>query len=79
MALGSTYSADVIMSIADLSKMQVNVNVNENDIVSISEGDTAEIEIDAYQDKMFYGIVTEIAHISLTNNAGTQIRLQIIL
>ena len=72
MALGSTYSADVIMSIADLSKMQVNVNVNENDIVSISEGDTAEIEIDAYQDKMFYGIVTEIAHISLTNNAGTQ-------
>lgn len=72
MALGSTYSADVIMSIADLSKMQVNVNVNENDIVSISEGDTAEIEIDAYQDKMFYGIVTEIAHISLTNHAGTQ-------
>jgi len=72
MALGSTYAADVIMSIADLSKMEVNVNVNENDIVNISNGDTAEIEIDAYQDSLFFGVVTEIAHIAQTNNAGTQ-------
>ena len=72
MALGSTYAADVIMSIADLSKMEVNVNVNENDIINISNGDTAEIEIDAYQDSLFFGVVTEIAHIAQTNNAGTQ-------
>ena len=72
MALGSMFQADVIMSIADLSKMEVNVDVNENDVVSIEIGDTSEIEIDAFQDTLFYGVVTEIAHIAQTSGLGTQ-------
>ena len=72
MALGSMFSADVLMSLADLEKMEVHVNVNENDVVSVSIGDTSEIEIDAFQDTLFYGIVTEIAHVAQTIGLGTQ-------
>lgn len=72
MALGSTFQADVLMTIADLSKMEVLVDVNENDVVSVVEGDTAEIEIDAFQDTLFKGVVTEIAHVAQTVGMGTQ-------
>jgi HlyD family secretion protein len=41
--------------------MEVNVEVNENDIVRVTLGDTALIEVDAYLDRKFKGIVTEIA------------------
>lgn len=57
-----------MMRIANLSNMQVEVDVNENDIVSLSEGDTALIEIDAFRKKIFKGIVTEIA--SSSESAG---------
>jgi HlyD family secretion protein len=72
MALGSVFQADVLMTIADLSRMEVVVDVNENDVVSVSEGDTAEVEIDAFQDTIFYGVVSEIAHVAETANFGTQ-------
>ncbi|MEE2876813.1 MAG: efflux RND transporter periplasmic adaptor subunit [Candidatus Neomarinimicrobiota bacterium] len=72
MALGSVFQADVIMSIADLAKMEVNVDVNENDVVSVSVGDSSEIDIDAFQDTIFYGVVTEIAHVAQTTGLGTQ-------
>lgn len=51
-----------IMRIADLNKMEVRVNVNENDIIRVSVGDTAIIDVDSYQDKEFKGIVTAIAN-----------------
>ncbi len=51
-----------IMTVADLNVMEVAVEVNENDIVRVNKGDTAEIEVDAYLDKDFKGIVTEIAN-----------------
>ena len=72
MALGSVFQADVLMTIADLSRMEVVVDVNENDVVSVSEGDTAEVEIDAFQDTLFYGVVSDIAHVAETTNFGTQ-------
>ena len=50
-----------IMTIANLTSMEVNVDVNENDINRLSLGDTAVIEVDAFMDKKFKGIVTEIA------------------
>jgi HlyD family secretion protein len=62
MALGSMFQADVILTIADLSAMEILVDVNENDVVDVARGDTAEIKIDALQDTTFYGVVTEIAH-----------------
>ncbi len=53
-----------LFRMADLSNMEVRVDVNENDIIRISLGDTAEIEVDAYsgKDEKFLGIVTLIAN-----------------
>lgn len=51
-----------MMRIANLNTMEVNVDVNENDINRLSLGDTATIEVDAFIDKKFKGIVTEIAN-----------------
>lgn len=58
----SQFSAGTeIMRIANLENMEVNVEVNENDIVRVSLNDTCTIEVDAYLDKKFKGIVTEIS------------------
>ncbi|RMD72964.1 MAG: HlyD family efflux transporter periplasmic adaptor subunit [Bacteroidetes bacterium] len=51
-----------IMRIADLSDMEVQVEVSENDLPRVSLGDFVEIEVDAYVDRKFTGKVTEIAH-----------------
>jgi HlyD family secretion protein len=53
-----------MLTIADLSKMEVRVDVNENDIVRLSLGDTTVIDVDAYAytGKKFMGIVTSIAN-----------------
>jgi len=51
-----------MMIISDLSAMNTNVDVDENDIVLISLGDTSNIEIDAFPDKVFKGVVQEIGH-----------------
>lgn len=55
-----------MMVIADLDKMEVQVEVNENDIVKVSKNDTALVEVDAYLDRKFKGIVTEIANSAST-------------
>jgi HlyD family secretion protein len=58
----SQFSAGTeIMRIANLESMEVNVEVNENDIVRVTLNDTCLIEVDAYLDKKFKGIVTEIS------------------
>ncbi|MBL7013598.1 MAG: efflux RND transporter periplasmic adaptor subunit [Candidatus Marinimicrobia bacterium] len=72
MAVGGMFNPGVLMTIADLSRMEVLVDVNENDVVTISVGDTAEIEIDAFPDTVFYGYVSEIAHTAQTMNLGSQ-------
>lgn len=51
-----------IMRLADLNEMEVSVEVNENDIIRVHKNDTALIEVDAYMDRKFKGIVTEIAN-----------------
>ncbi len=51
-----------IMKLANLNEMEVNVEVHENDIIKVKKGDTSLIEVDAYRDKKFKGIVTEIAN-----------------
>ena len=60
------------MTVADLSRMEVEVDVNENDVVNIDVGDTSEIEIDAFPDTVFYGVVSEIAHTAQSLNMGSQ-------
>lgn len=55
-----------MMRIANLKEMEVQVDVNENDIVRLSLGDTTDIEIDAYSEREFRGIVTQIANSAKT-------------
>ena len=59
-----------MLRIADLSRMEVQVEVNENDIVNVTIGDTASIEIDSYLGSRFRGIVTEIANSANTTGAS---------
>ena len=72
MAVGGMFNPGVLMTVADLSRMEVEVDVNENDVVNITIGDTTEIEIDAYPDTTFLGIVSEIAHTAQSMNMGSQ-------
>jgi len=51
-----------IMRVANLSNMEVEVDVNENDIVKVTIGDSTIVEVDAYLKREFRGIVTEIAN-----------------
>ena len=58
-----------VLRVADLNRMEVVVNVNENDIIRVKVGDTATVEVDAYLDRDFTGVVTEIANSA--NTLGT--------
>ncbi len=72
MALGSTFQADVLLVISDLSMMEVVVEVDETDVVDIELIDPVKIEVDAIQDTVFDGRVSRIAHSALVTGQGTQ-------
>ncbi|HYE55875.1 MAG TPA: efflux RND transporter periplasmic adaptor subunit [Chitinophagaceae bacterium] len=59
-----------MMRIADMSKIEVRVDVGENDVPKVHIGDSAIIEVDAYNNRKFKGIVTQIAS-SSKGTAGT--------
>ncbi len=63
------FAGTEIMTISDLSQLDVNVDVNENDINRIQLGDSSKIEVDAFLGKNFNGVVTEIG--SSANVVGT--------
>ncbi len=50
-----------MMRVADMSVLEVRVDVGENDVVKVSIGDSADVEVDAYNKRKFKGIVTQIA------------------
>ncbi len=62
-----------MMRIANLSQMEVQVDVSENDILRVNLGDSADIEVDAYLDRKFKGVVTEIAN-SASNTSATAVQ-----
>ncbi|MHA7942142.1 efflux RND transporter periplasmic adaptor subunit [Formosa sp. 3Alg 14/1] len=69
-----------IMRVANLSNMEVEVDVNENDIVKVSIGDSTIVEVDAYLKKEFKGIVTEIANSAdetLTSDQVTNFKVKV--
>ncbi len=69
--VGSSMMAGTeMMRIADLSKIEVRVDVGENDVPKVRLGDSASIEVDAFNDRKFTGVVTQIA--SSNNGASTQ-------
>jgi len=59
-----------LLRIANLNIMEVKVDVNENDIVHVKFNDTATIEIDAYTDQKFKGMVTSIANSSSSTSTS---------
>jgi len=70
--LGNSQMAGTeMMRVSLLDKMEVLVEVNENDIVNISALDTTRIEVDAYPERRFNGIVTEIANSARITGAGS--------
>ena len=62
-----------ILRVANLNNMEVEVDVNENDIVKVNIGDSANVEVDAYLKQEFKGIVTEIANSAADNLAADQV------
>ena len=62
---GNTMMAGTeIMTIADLNEMEARVDIGENDVVKIAPGQKARLEVDAFKNRKFTGIVTEIANSS---------------
>jgi HlyD family secretion protein len=71
--LGSNFTQGTnIMTVSDLDNMEAIVEVDENDIVLISVNDTTRVEIDAFSDKKFLGIVTHVGNSAITENLGSQ-------
>ncbi|MFV1885263.1 MAG: efflux RND transporter periplasmic adaptor subunit [Balneola sp.] len=70
--LGNSQMAGTeMMRVSLLDRMEVLVEVNENDIVNVSLTDTTRIEVDAYPERRFNGIVTEIANSAQITGAGS--------
>ncbi len=61
-----------IMTISDLRNIEAVVEVDENDVVLVSIGDTATIKVDAFKDQEFVGLVSEIGNSANTTGLGTQ-------
>jgi HlyD family secretion protein len=72
---GNSFSLGTeIMRVADMNRIEVRVDVGENDIPKVHIGDSAYVEVDAYNDRKFKGVVTQISSSStsaqqLTNAA----------
>jgi HlyD family secretion protein len=62
-----------LLRVANLNNMEVEVDVNENDIVKISVGDSTKIQVDAYLKKEFKGIVTSISNSASTATSADQV------
>lgn len=80
----ATMAGTEMLRIADLSTMEVRVNVNENDIVRVHQGDTAIIDVDSYsnQNMEFKGVVTLIANTAkekLSADAITEFEVRILI
>ena len=61
-----------MMKVARLDQMEIQVDVNENDVVNVAMRDSAAVEVDAYPDRSFQGVVTEIANSARIENQGSQ-------
>jgi HlyD family secretion protein len=81
---GNSFSIGTeMMRVADMSVLEVRVDVGENDVVKVNLGDSADVEVDAYNNRKFKGVVTQIASStkggaqSLTSTDVTQYEVRI--
>ena len=75
-AIGSQFQEDVILVISDMSEMEVQLDVDENDIVAVALGDVADIEVDALPGRKLSGRVYEIANSAKSANGQAQAQSQ---
>src|SRR4029078_6243359 len=69
--LGTSFNKGTeIMTVSDLSQMEARVDIGEGDVVLINPGKKARLEVDAFRDKKFSGVVTEIANSSKNSSAS---------
>ena len=67
---GNSFSVGTeMMTVADMSVLEVRVDVGENDIIKINIGDSADVEVDAYNNRKFKGVVTKMAN-SIKGSTG---------
>jgi HlyD family secretion protein len=69
---GSDFNEDVIVIVATLSSMEMRAEVGEHEVVHLREGQTAEVEVDAFPDKKWPAQVVEIAKNATVKNPGTE-------
>ncbi len=81
---GNTFSVGTeLMTIADMSVLELRVDVGENDIIKVQAGDSADIEVDAYNNRKFKGVITQIANttratpVNMTTNDVTSYEVKI--
>ena len=72
MVVGSGFTRDVIMTVADLSMMEVEVEVDESDVPDVKIGQPAKVIVDAFPKAKFEGAVTAIANSAMIAAVGTQ-------
>lgn len=72
LAIGAQFQEDVILVISDLGKMAVECDIDESDVVKVAIGDCTRVLVDAFQDCVLIGRVTEIAHSAQVVGRGTQ-------
>jgi HlyD family secretion protein len=65
-------AGSVIMTVSDLSTMDAEIEVSETDITNVKLGDTAEVEVDAFPDRMIKGFVYEVSNSAKSKGTGTQ-------
>lgn len=71
MAIGSQFQEDIILVVADLTQMEAQVNVDENDIINVEIGQEAQVEVDALFGEKLTGTVYEIANTANSTDQGT--------
>jgi len=64
----ATMAGTEVMTVADLNEMEARVDIGEMDVIIIQPGQRTRLEVDAFKDCKFSGIVTEIANSSKNNN-----------
>lgn len=72
MVLGAQFQEDVIMIVADLKRVEAQVDVDETDVVDVKPKQEAEIQVDALPDTILHGRVKEISNTAFTTGYGTQ-------
>ena len=78
-SMSSNSEGVVIFELADTTKMQVEVDVDETDVYNIVKGQKVKVSVDAYPDKAYTGVVSKISPSAQTNSGVTTVPVEVVL